>query len=82
MMGVLNPFITGNPFWGTKLLGFSMWRGSGALKGLTQNRRKFVFFFLPDSGRVPRPWDVSSGRNNQVAAALFFSKSVFALERS
>ena len=38
--GLLNPFTTGNPFLGTKLLGFSMWRGSGALKGLTQNRPK------------------------------------------
>ena len=31
----LNPFTTGNPFLGTKLLGFSRGRGSGALKGLT-----------------------------------------------
>ena len=31
----LNPFTTGNPFWGTKLLGFSIGRGSGALKGLS-----------------------------------------------
>ena len=31
----LNPFTTGNPFLGTKLLGFSIGRGSGALKGLT-----------------------------------------------
>ena len=31
----LNPFTTGNPFLGTKLLGFSMGKGSGALKGLT-----------------------------------------------
>ena len=30
----LNPFTTGNPFLGTKLLGFSIGRGSGALKGL------------------------------------------------
>ena len=30
----LNPFTTGNSFLGTKLLGFSMGRGSGALKGL------------------------------------------------
>ena len=30
----LNPFTTGNPFWGTKSLGFSIGRGSGALKGL------------------------------------------------
>ena len=27
----LNPFTTGNPFLGTKLLGYSMGRGSGAL---------------------------------------------------
>ena len=31
---LLNPFTTGNPFLGTKLLGFSIGRGSGALKGL------------------------------------------------
>ena len=35
MMGLLNPFSTGNPFLGTKLLGFSVGRGSGALRGLT-----------------------------------------------
>ena len=28
-----NPSTTGNPFWGTKLLGFSVGRSSGALKG-------------------------------------------------
>ena len=33
-MGV-NPFTTGNPFLGTKLLGFSIGRGSGAPKGLS-----------------------------------------------
>ena len=36
------PFTTGNPFWGTKLLGFSIGRGSGALKGLTGD---VLFFF-------------------------------------
>ena len=30
----LNPFTTGNPFLGTKLPGFSVGRGSGAVKGL------------------------------------------------
>ena len=30
----LDPFTTGNPFLRTKLLGFSIGRGSGALKGL------------------------------------------------
>ena len=30
----VNLFTTGNPFWGTKTLGFSIGRGSGALKGL------------------------------------------------
>ena len=30
----LNPFTTGNPFFGTKSLGFSIGRGLGALKGL------------------------------------------------
>ena len=29
------PFTTGNPFLGTNLLGFSIGRGSGALKGLS-----------------------------------------------
>ena len=29
----LNPFTTGNPFLGTKLLGFNIGRGSGVLKG-------------------------------------------------
>ena len=29
----VNPFTNGNPFLGTKLLGFSIGRGSGALKG-------------------------------------------------
>ena len=32
---LLNPFTSGNPFLGTKLLGFSLGRGSGALKGLS-----------------------------------------------
>ena len=35
---LINPFTTGNPFLGTKLLGFSMGRGSGALKGLSKKR--------------------------------------------
>ena len=39
-----NPFATGNPFLGTKLLGFSIGRGSGALKGLT-NPEKFGKYF-------------------------------------
>ena len=34
----VNPFTTGNPFLGTKLLGFSIGRGSGALKGLSAVR--------------------------------------------
>ena len=33
----LNPFTTGHPFVGTKLLGFSIVRGSGALKGLSSH---------------------------------------------
>ena len=36
LVPVLNPFTTGNPFWGTKLLGFSIGRGSGALEGLAK----------------------------------------------
>ena len=32
----VNPFTTGNPFLGTKLLRFSIGRGSGALKGLSR----------------------------------------------
>ena len=31
-MACFNPFTTGNPFLGTKLLGYSIGRGSGALK--------------------------------------------------
>ena len=31
----VNPFTTGNPFLGTKLLGFSIGRGSGVPKGLS-----------------------------------------------
>ena len=31
----LEPFTTGNPFLGTKLLGFSIGKGSGVLKGLS-----------------------------------------------
>ena len=31
----LSPFTTGNSFWGTKLLGFSIGRGSGALNPFT-----------------------------------------------
>ena len=34
----LNPFTTGNPFLGTKLLGFSMGRGLGAVKGLNSDQ--------------------------------------------
>ena len=35
---VIYPFTTGNPFLGTKLLGFSIGRGSGAPKGLKVRR--------------------------------------------
>ena len=42
MAGVLNPFTTGNPFLGTKLLGFSIGRGSGALEGLRHNPWKII----------------------------------------
>ena len=34
------PFTTENPFWGAKLLGFSIERGLGALKGLIKENRK------------------------------------------
>ena len=34
----VNPFTTGNPFLGTKLLGFSIGRGSEALKGVLEYR--------------------------------------------
>ena len=36
----LNAFTTGNPFLGTKLLGFSIGRGSGALKGVKSRAGK------------------------------------------
>ena len=39
VQNILNPFTTGNPFLGTKLLGFSIGRGSGAMKGLSKVRR-------------------------------------------
>ena len=44
--GELDPFTTGNPFLGTKLLGFRIGRGSGALKGLS-------FIFRP---HPPENW--------------------------
>ena len=47
MTGLLvNPFTFGNPFLGTKLLGFSVGRGSGALKGVTQFRLMCKSFFF------------------------------------
>ena len=69
---LLNPFTTGNPFFGTKLLGFSMGRGSGALKGLTHLIPEIVgsplfrsiFFFVQHpvsfsfSLSSRRPWDL------------------------
>ena len=69
-----NPFTTGNPFWGTKLLGFSIGRGSGALKGLmllyqtamewlaTQPQTKPPEVFLSARYRVTR----ASGLNSVV----------------
>ena len=41
----LNPFATGNPFLGTTLLGFSIGRGLGALKGLRNKCRWSTFRF-------------------------------------
>ena len=42
--GSLTPFTTENPLWGTKLLGFSIGRGSGAaLKGLRRPLRKSIW---------------------------------------
>ena len=38
-----NPFTTGNPFLGTKSLGFSIGRGSGALKGLKAQAHNAFF---------------------------------------
>ena len=35
MTGLVNPFTTGNPFLGTKLLGVSIGRGSGAITIIT-----------------------------------------------
>ena len=47
---LLNPFTTGNPFLnpflGTKLLGFSIGRGSGALKGLKNEVWVSLFVFV------------------------------------
>ena len=45
----LNPSTTGNPFLGTKLLGFSKGRGLGALKGLNSKpseKKRFVHFIF------------------------------------
>ena len=42
----LNPFTTGNPFLGTKLLGFSIGRGLGALKGLTPLEPQDISLYL------------------------------------
>ena len=58
--GRLNPFTTGNPFLGTKLLGFSIGRGSGALKGLrgrhdaNQKNRALRNISYYGSDRFPR----------------------------
>ena len=49
----INPFTTGNPFMGTKLLGFSTGRGSGALKGLSLSRKL-----------ARKSWGVGSGACN------------------
>ena len=55
-MHVFNPFTTGNPFLGTKLLGFSVWRGSGALKGLILGvGRSGTFFFRKCLQSLPYP---------------------------
>ena len=45
LLTLLNPFTTGNPFLGTKFVGFSIGRGSGALKGL--------MLLLSSTGRSP-----------------------------
>ena len=42
----INPFTTGNPFLGTNLLGLSIGRGSGALKGLIVFWAIFAIFRL------------------------------------
>ena len=39
----VNPFTTGNPFLGKKLLGFNIGRGSGALQGLRSPEIQFSF---------------------------------------
>ena len=68
MTGLLKPFTNGNPFLGTKLLGLSIGRGSGALKGLTQNRRNeyhscFAILYLVGFLGIPRPWLSSSQKH-------------------
>ena len=49
----VNPFTTGNPFLGTKLLGFSIGRGSGALKGLRWTGIRTICFVVvvPKGGK-------------------------------
>ena len=51
----VNPFTTGNPFLGTKLLGFNIGRGSGALKGSTQAEYILGYGELGLSGEVQQP---------------------------
>ena len=49
---LLNPFTTGNPFLGTKLLGFSIGRGLGGLKGLISPKPKPQLTLTRFSGQI------------------------------
>ena len=81
MKGLLNPFTTGNPFLGTKLLRFSIGRGSGTVKGLTpQNRRKYAIFFclVHDNSRcVPRINSRPSDSSSAIKQVCFYVQTRF-----
>ena len=54
-----------------------MGRGSGALKGLTQNRRKKIKInrpFLDQFRCVPGPWDFSSGLPSHLSLNQFLGE--------
>ena len=64
---LFNPFTTGNPFLGTKLLGLSIWRGSGALKGL-----RIYLWYSPGC---------CQDQHNSTAEVQFMSRSFWRLPR-
>ena len=69
----LNPFTTGNPFLGTNLLGFSIGRGSGALKkGLTHRYQTlFIFYSCPKHATRSTVGQLCSTHATTIEAAIF-----------